>query len=53
MQKRNLGEVSKVVGQIAAGRLFGGENVYLQPINPYISEALGRIQEIWANGKCA
>jgi Ras GTPase-activating-like protein IQGAP2/3 len=51
MQKRNLGEVSKVVGQIAAGRLFGGDNVYLQPINPYISEALGRIQDIWANGK--
>jgi Ras GTPase-activating-like protein IQGAP2/3 len=51
MQKRNLSEVSKVVGQIAGGRLFGGENVYLQPINPYISEALGRIEEIWANCK--
>lgn len=48
MQKRNLGEVAKVVGQIAAGRLFGGENVYLQPINPYISEALGRIDELWS-----
>ncbi|KAF2669378.1 IQ domain-containing protein [Microthyrium microscopicum] len=47
MQKRNLREVSKVVGQIAAGRLFDRENVYLQPINPYISEALGRIYEIW------
>lgn len=50
LQKRNLGEVSKVVGQIAVGRLFGGDNVYLQPINPYISEALGRIEEIWS--KC-
>jgi Ras GTPase-activating-like protein IQGAP2/3 len=53
MQKRNLGEVSKVVGQVAAGRLFGGDNVYLQPINPYITEALGRIQDIWANSKCS
>jgi Ras GTPase-activating-like protein IQGAP2/3 len=52
MQKRNLGEVSKVVGQIAAGRLFGGDNVYLQPINPFISESLGRIEEIWENRKC-
>jgi len=51
MQKRNLGEVAKVVGQIAAGRLFGGENVYLQPINPYISEALIRMEEIWSNCK--
>jgi Ras GTPase-activating-like protein IQGAP2/3 len=51
MQKRNLGEVSKVVGQIAGGRLFGGDNVYLQPINPFISESLERIEEVWANRK--
>jgi Ras GTPase-activating-like protein IQGAP2/3 len=51
LHKRNMGEVAKVVGQIAAGRLFGGENVYLQPINPYISEALVRIEEIWTNRK--
>ncbi|KAF2434792.1 putative ras GTPase-activating-like protein rng2 [Tothia fuscella] len=47
MQKRNLSEVAKVVGQIAVGRLFGGENVYLQPINPYISDSLVRMDEIW------
>ena len=51
MQKRNLNEISKVVGQITMGRLFGGENVYLQPINPYISESLERIEEIWSNSK--
>ena len=51
LQKRNLGEVAKVVAQVAAGRLFGGENVYLQPINPYISEALVRMEEIWSNRK--
>jgi Ras GTPase-activating-like protein IQGAP2/3 len=51
MQKRNLNEISKVVSQITVGRLFGGDNVYLQPINPYISESLERIEEIWSNGK--
>ncbi|KAK8240224.1 ras GTPase-activating protein family IQGAP [Phyllosticta capitalensis] len=52
LQKRNLGEVSKVVNQIVSGRLFGGENaenVYLQPLNPYITEAVERMQEIWTN----
>ncbi|KAF1810753.1 RasGAP-like protein [Eremomyces bilateralis CBS 781.70] len=47
MHKRNLGEVAKVVGQIANGRLFGGDNVYLQPMNPYISDSLPRMANIW------
>lgn len=51
LQKRNLGEVSKVVGQVAAGRQFGGDNVYLQPLNSYITEAIGRLEEIWTNRK--
>jgi Ras GTPase-activating-like protein IQGAP2/3 len=51
-QKRNLGEVSKVVGQVASGRLFGNENVYLQPLNSYIGEAIQRLGAIWANSKC-
>ncbi|KAI9651827.1 MAG: hypothetical protein M1829_002132 [Trizodia sp. TS-e1964] len=49
LQKRNLGEVAKVLGQIAVGRLFGGENVYLQPLNSYIGEAIQRTVEIWRN----
>ena len=47
--KRNIGEVSKVVGQVAAGRLFGGENVFLQPLNSYIGESIERLGEIWGN----
>ena len=46
-QKRNVGEVSKVVGQVAAGRLFGGENVFLQPLNSYVAESIERLGESW------
>ncbi|KAF1955093.1 ras GTPase activating protein-like protein [Byssothecium circinans] len=49
LMNRNLGEVAKVLGQVAAGRLFGGENVYLQPLNSYITEAIDRLQDIWSN----
>ena len=45
--KRNVGEVSKVVGQVAAGRLFGGENVFLQPLNSYVRESIERLGETW------
>ena len=47
MQKRNLGEVAKVLGQVAAAKLFGGENLYLLPMNNYISDAIARIGDIW------
>ena len=50
-QKRNLGEVAKVLGQVSLGRLFGGENVYLQPLNSYITESIERLQESWTNCK--
>ncbi|KAF2822689.1 ras GTPase activating protein-like protein [Ophiobolus disseminans] len=46
---RNLGAVGKVLGQVAAGKLFGGEDLYLQPLNSYITEAIDRLQEIWSN----
>ncbi|KAF2090024.1 ras GTPase activating protein-like protein [Saccharata proteae CBS 121410] len=49
LQKRNLGEVSKVLSQVAAGRLFGGENIYLSPLNGYLTEAIERADEIWIN----
>ena len=49
--KRNIGEVSKVVGQAAAGRLFGGENVFLQPLNSYVGESIQRLGEIWGTCK--
>jgi Ras GTPase-activating-like protein IQGAP2/3 len=50
-QKRNLGEVSKVLTQAVSGREFGGENVYLQPLNTYIRESVYRFGEIWNHGK--
>lgn len=51
-QKRNLGEVAKVLAQAASGKEFGGDNVYLQPLNTYIRESIYRFGEIWSRGKC-
>lgn len=46
IHKRNLSQVITVLGQvIGAGRLFGGENLYLQPLNNWISESLERWHE--------
>lgn len=49
LQKRNLGEVAKVLSQVASGRLFGGENIYLQPLNAYVGDAIQRITEIYSS----
>ncbi|KAF4966812.1 hypothetical protein FZEAL_10611 [Fusarium zealandicum] len=46
LQKRNLSEVAKVIGQIASGRPFGGENVYLQPLNAFVAESVERFSQI-------
>ncbi|KAJ0347372.1 hypothetical protein COL26b_006257 [Colletotrichum chrysophilum] len=46
LQKRNLGEVAKVLGQIASSRPFGGENIYLQPLNAFVQESCERLAEI-------
>ncbi|KAK0729239.1 hypothetical protein B0T21DRAFT_413327 [Apiosordaria backusii] len=43
LQKRNLGEVAKVLSQMASGRQFGGDNVYLQPLNAFIAESIERL----------
>jgi len=43
LQKRNLGEVAKVLSQIASGRPFGGDNIYLQPLNAFIGESIERL----------
>ncbi|RVX72613.1 hypothetical protein B0A52_04009 [Exophiala mesophila] len=48
-QKRNLGEIAKVLNQAAAGREFGGDNVYLQPLNNYIRECIGRFAIVWSH----
>ncbi|KAI4086306.1 MAG: hypothetical protein LQ344_007653 [Seirophora lacunosa] len=47
--KRNVGEVARVLGQVALGRLFGGENAFLQPLNSYIGESIQRLGDIWSN----
>lgn len=49
LQKRNLGEVAKVLGQIASGRPFGGENIYLQPLNAFVAESVERLAHITAS----
>lgn len=46
LQKRNLSEVAKVLGQIALGRQFGGDNIYLQPLNAFIAESIERFMHI-------
>lgn len=51
--KRNVGEVAKVLGQVAAGRLFGGENAFLQPLNSFIGESIQRLGDLWSNRKFA
>lgn len=50
-QRRNLGEVAKVLSQAASGREFGGDNIYLQPLNTYIRESACRFAEIWQEGE--
>ncbi|KAI0160552.1 hypothetical protein GGR57DRAFT_386672 [Xylariaceae sp. FL1272] len=45
LQKRNLGEVAKVLSQIASGRPFGGENIYLQPLNAFMGESIERLTD--------
>ncbi|KAF2481197.1 ras GTPase [Neohortaea acidophila] len=43
--KRNLGQIITVLSQVAAGRLFSTENLYLQPLNSWMSESLDRWHE--------
>lgn len=50
-QKRNLSEIAKVVAQVVSGRLFGAENVYLQPLNAYIGDSIQRLGQIWGGSE--
>jgi len=50
VHKRNLSQVTLVLGQVcAASRLFGQDNMYLQPLNSWVGEAMGRWQEALHN----
>ena len=46
-QKKNVAEVAKVLGQVAVGRLFGSENVFLQPLNSYVADSIRRLGVFW------
>jgi Ras GTPase-activating-like protein IQGAP2/3 len=50
-QKKNLGEVAKVLNQAVLGREFGVENVYLQPLNNHVRESIQWFGDIWNHGK--
>ena len=52
LQKRNLGEVGKVLGQVASGKIFGGDNIYLQPLNAYVGDSIERMGLIFSNLIC-
>ncbi|KAN0064164.1 iqgap-related protein [Thecaphora frezii] len=45
VQRKNLAEVSKMLTQIAAGKLFSEDNPYLQPLNEYVSQASERFSK--------
>lgn len=50
VHKRNLSQVTLVLGQVcSSGRLFSQDNMYLQPLNSWISEALARWQDALHN----
>ncbi|PWN48300.1 hypothetical protein IE53DRAFT_203326 [Violaceomyces palustris] len=42
VQRKNLAEISKMLTQIAVGKLFSEDNPYLQPLNEYVSQASER-----------
>ena len=50
-QKRNISELVKVMNQVASGKHFGDENVYLQPLNSYLGEAIMRFNDFCAQCK--
>lgn len=49
LQKRNLGEVAKVLTQVTSGKLFSGEAIFLQPLNAYVGVAIERMGGIFSN----
>lgn len=47
MQKKNLAELGKLMNQISSGRLFAQDNIYLQPLNHHIAEAVTRMKDVF------
>lgn len=52
MHRRNISTLASVLNQIASGRLFDQENVYLQPLNRYLEEhAMPELENVWSSGE--
>lgn len=52
IHRRNIAMLTNVLNQIASGRLFDQENVYLQPLNRYLEEhAMPEMESVWTTGK--
>jgi len=47
IQKKNVGALSKLLNQVSSGRLFANENMFLQPLNEYVSIAIGQFKEVF------
>nr|CAG8474586.1 11600_t:CDS:10 [Entrophospora candida] len=47
MQRKNLAEISKMLNQISVGRLFDDDNMYLQPLNEYVTYAADRFSKFF------
>ncbi|PVV02019.1 hypothetical protein BB560_003538, partial [Smittium megazygosporum] len=45
LQKKNLIEISKILGQIASGVQFENDNMFLQPLNNYVTFSSARFSE--------
>ncbi|CAG8437380.1 10108_t:CDS:10 [Acaulospora colombiana] len=47
MQRKSLAEISKMLNQISVGKLFSEDNMYLQPLNEYVSYAANRFSKFF------
>ncbi|KAI5780019.1 hypothetical protein EDC01DRAFT_620890 [Geopyxis carbonaria] len=47
LQKKNLSELAKLINQISLGQLFSLDNVFLSPLNEYVSIAIGKFKTIF------
>lgn len=50
-QKRNLGELSKLINQLSLGKQFTHDNIYLLPLNEYVALNIRRMHEIFIDGR--
>jgi len=51
-QRKNLGEISKMLQQISVGKLFEDEFFYLSALNDYILKAKKKFYKYFVDGMC-